>query len=107
MSTDRETLKKSLSAVDYPVSKEEIVDYAENNGFDEGSIRALRALPRGNYENVTEVFRSVPLEKGTEEHQSDSDKAQQARRPQSGVAEHQRQTPVNPIVEELGENRGS
>lgn len=108
MTTDRSTLEATLSAVDFPASKEDLVAYAENNGADEGTVRALRAMPPADYENLTEVERSVPLDKATEEGQSDSDKAQQDRhRPESGLAEHETRTPDNPIVEELGENRGS
>ncbi len=108
MSTDRETLKASLSAVDFPASKESLVEYAQNNGVDEATVRALRAMPPADYENMTEVVRSVPLDKGKEEGQSSSDKAQQAgQHTQETLAEHQRRTPDNPIVEELGENRGS
>lgn len=108
MSTDRETLKASLSGMDFPASKEQIVSYAENHGVDQATVRALRAMPTADYENVAEVQRSVPMDKGTEEGQSDSDKAQQQRQDtKAGLAEHQTRTPDNPIVEELGENRGS
>ncbi|MDR7303205.1 DUF2795 domain-containing protein [Haloactinomyces albus] len=107
MTTDRKAVEATLSAADFPASKEDIVSYAENNGADEATARALRAMPLGDYANVAEVVRSVPLDKGIEEGQSDSDKAQQERKTQSGLAEHETQTPTNPIVEELGENRGS
>ncbi len=107
MTTERDTVKKSLSDVDFPASKEQLVEYAENNGVDEGTVRALRAMPRAEYDNLGEVVSSVPLDRATEEGQSDSDKAQQDRQDTSGLAEHQRRTPSNPIVEELGENRGS
>ncbi|WP_243789084.1 DUF2795 domain-containing protein [Saccharopolyspora gloriosae] len=106
MTTTRETLQKSLSAVDFPADKEQLVDYARNNGADDGTVSALRAMPPAEYENLTEVVRSVPLDKAEEEGQSDSDKARQDRQNvPPGVAEHQRQAPVNPIEEELGENR--
>lgn len=107
MTTVRETVKKSLSGVDFPVSKEQLVDYAENNGVDEGTVRALRAMPRAEYDNLGEVVSSVPLDRATEEGQSDADKARQDAQDKSGLAEHQRQTTSNPIVEEIGENRGS
>jgi len=108
MSTDRSTIEATLSGADFPASKEQLVTYAQNNGADEETVRALRALPLADYDNTTEVIRSAMLDKGTEENQSSSDKAQQARHnTKSGLAEHQTETPVNPIVEELGENRGS
>ncbi|QUH03371.1 DUF2795 domain-containing protein [Saccharopolyspora erythraea] len=108
MSTDRSTLEATLSAADFPASKEQIVDYAAGNGADEETLRALRALPLADYGNVEEVIRSAPLDKGIEEGQSSSDKAQQARQhTKDGLAEHETEVPSNPIVEELGENRGS
>ena len=108
MGTDRETLKASLSGVDFPASKEQLVSYAENNGVDESTVRSIRAIPLADYENVSEVVRAVPMEKGAEEGQSSSDKAQQQRQDtKDRLAEHQTETPSNPIVEELGENRGS
>ena len=48
----------------------------------------------------------MPLDKADEEGQSDADKAKEDRqRVRPGLAEHQRETPANPIAEELGENR--
>lgn len=107
MTIDRDTLKRTLSTVDFPASKEELVAYAENHGVDEDSIRALRALPLGDYENARQAVGAVPVDQEAEQGESSSDKAQQHRHnTQSGLAEHQTETPVNPIVEELGENRG-
>ncbi|MFR9729322.1 DUF2795 domain-containing protein [Saccharopolyspora sp. MS10] len=106
MSTTRETLKASLSAVDFPADKDQLLDFARENGADQGTVDALRAMPPAVYENLTEVVRSVPLDKAAEEGQSDADKARQNREHvHSGLAEHQRDTPVNPIEEEIGENR--
>lgn len=108
MGTDRSTLEATLSAADFPASKEQLVTYAQNHGADEDTLRALRALPLADYESVKEVIRSTPMDKGAEEGQSSSDKAQQARQAtKPGLAEHETETPNNPIVEELGENRGS
>ena len=108
MSTDRAAVQATLSGMSFPASKEELVSYAQNNGADEDTVRALRAMPPADYDNVAEVIRSVPLDKAAEEGQSSSDKAQQARqRTRDRLAEHQTEVPSNPIVEELGENRGS
>ena len=81
MTTTRETLKASLSGADFPAAKEQLVEYAQNNGVDEETVRALRAMPPADYDNITEVLRSIPLARGPEEGQSDSDKARQARQP--------------------------
>ncbi len=108
MGTDRESLEATLSGVDFPASKDDLVAHAQNHGGDEATVRSLRALPVAEYENLTEIIRSAPLDMAEEEGQSSADKAQQASRHQySGLAEHQRETPQNPIVDELGENRGS
>lgn len=108
MSTDRESLKEALSSVDYPASKETLVSHVEAHSAHRDVAQALRAMPPAEYANLDEVVQSVPMDKGAEEGRSSSDKAQQARHNnQSGLAEHQTEVPANPIVEELGENRGS
>ncbi|WP_033374756.1 DUF2795 domain-containing protein [Actinopolyspora halophila] len=107
--TDRKSLRASLSSVDFPASKEDLVTHAENNGADEETREALRAMPRASdYANMTEVERSVLSDTAADEGQSDADKAEQnTRRTADGLAEHETGTSSNPIVEELGENRGS
>jgi len=60
---------------------------ATRAGAEEETIRALRAIPQAEYANLNEVVRSVPIDNERED----------------GPAGE----PVNPIVEELGENRGS
>lgn len=108
MSTDRDSLKEALSSVDFPASKDDLLTHVERSSTDENVLRALRAMPPAQYANVGEVIQSAPMDKGAEEGQSSSDKAQEARHnSSSGLAEHQTEIPSNPIVEELGENRGS
>lgn len=108
MATDSAAVQQALSTLDFPASKDQLVEHAEKHGADSATVHALRAIPVADYENTTEVVRSVTLDTGAEEGRSRSDKAQQARQaPKGGLAEHQTETPNNPIVEELGENRGS
>ncbi|GAB3549656.1 hypothetical protein J2S53_001767 [Actinopolyspora lacussalsi] len=109
MAVDRAELKTSLSGLDFPASKDRIVEYAENNGADAELLAALRAMPRADeYENLTEVGRSLQLDPASQQGQTDADKADQnTRRTADGLAEHETETTNNPIVEELGENRGS
>lgn len=83
--TDR--LREALSSADYPASKDALVAEATRAGADEDTIRALRAIPVEEYANFTEVVRSTPMDRELEDGPSGE--------------------PVNPIVEELGENRGS
>lgn len=108
MSTDRESLGEALSSVDFPASKEALLTHVESHSADEDVARALRAMPPAEYANIGEVMQSVQLDMGVEEGRSSSDKAKQARHNNhSALAEHQTEVPANPIVEELGENRGS
>ncbi len=83
--TDR--IREALRFIDYPADKWALVAEATRAGAEEETIRALRAMPQAEYANLNEVVRSVPI---------DSEREDQP------VGE-----PVNPIVEELGENRGS
>lgn len=108
LSTDRQSVKQALSSADFPASKEALVEHVQRYSADESVVRAVEAIPPVEYANVGEVLASVTMDKGATEGQSDSDKAQEQRHnDNSGLAEHQTQTPTNPIVEELGENRGS
>ncbi|KEI45594.1 DUF2795 domain-containing protein [Saccharopolyspora rectivirgula] len=107
MSTDRPTLKAALQDADFPASKEQLIEQAEQAGADQETLRALRSIPPADYENYTEVARSVPFSRASEDEESDPEKAKRARAGKDRLAEHQTETPANPIVEELGENRGS
>lgn len=108
MSTDRQSVKDTLSGADFPASKEQLLTYVEKHSADESVVHALHTVPSVEYANVGEILQSVPLSKGAEEGQSDSDKAQEQRyNNNSGLAEHHTEIPSNPIVDELGENRGS
>ncbi|GAB3210343.1 DUF2795 domain-containing protein [Marinactinospora thermotolerans] len=82
---DTKAVERALSDLDYPAGKDEVVRHAEQGDAPQEVLRALRALPLGEYANTAEVLRSLPLD-------PDRDTGS---------------TPVNPIEEELGENRGS
>lgn len=108
MSTDRDSLKQALSSADFPANKDDLLTHVQRNSADGDVLHALRAMPPAQYENIGEVIQSVPMGKGAEQGQSASDKAQESRHnSNSGLAEHQTEIPSNPIVDELGENRGS
>ncbi len=108
MATDHKRLADALDGVDYPVSKKQLLAHAEANDADDGTMKALRSMPDTDYASLIEVLRSTPMDAGAQEGQSSSDKAQQNRqRTKDGLAERMTETPANPIVEELGENRGS
>ncbi len=48
-----------LNDLDYPASKEDVVRHAEFRGASEEVLRALRALPLGDYASRAELARSV------------------------------------------------
>lgn len=78
--TDETRLRAALSDVDYPADKDALLAGAQRTGADTDTVRALRSIPPVSYADLTEVLRSVP-----QRHDDDAE-------------------PVNPIVEELGEN---
>ncbi len=48
-----------LNDLDYPAAKEDVVRHAESRGASDGVLRALRALPLGDYASREELARSV------------------------------------------------
>ena len=55
-----------LNDLDYPAAKEDIVRHAESRGASEDVLRALRALPLGDYASRSELARSAEtMESGT------------------------------------------
>jgi hypothetical protein len=75
--------------VDFPANKQDLLEAADRNGCDDETVRALRAIPPETYTNVRQVTASVTI---ADEEGNDG----------AGEAATQ-----SPIVEELGENRGS
>ncbi|MCV7441869.1 DUF2795 domain-containing protein [Mycobacterium paraense] len=73
--------------MDFPANKQDLLDAADRNGCDEQTVRALRGIPPETYTNVGQVAASVTIA----DDQDDAGKS----------------APGSPIVEELGENRGS
>ena len=86
-----EDVMSSLTALDYPAMKEDVVAEAQRGGASEGVLRALRALPLGEYASRDEILRSV--ETVEESGQTSSEKGAQSREQRPpGVAEHMRTT---------------
>ncbi|GHD24640.1 DUF2795 domain-containing protein [Nocardiopsis kunsanensis] len=100
-------LRDILGEVDFPVDKDAVVQHALDADADTEIVSALRAMPPAEYNEPNEVLRSVPLEGSEEGAQTEAARVRQAReRKQSGMAESAMEDrPVNPIEEELGENR--
>ncbi|MDQ4096395.1 MAG: DUF2795 domain-containing protein [Actinomycetota bacterium] len=95
-------VRSVLEDVDYPASKEALLDAAFRAGAGSDVLKALRALPVEDYGNVDEVVRSVDTAEAT--GQSPADKAVRAReRAHPELAEHMRdrQAPrLDPNAEE-------
>lgn len=106
--TTRDELSEALTDADYPASKEELTGVAGRNGAQERTVCALRALPPVEYRSFEEVLASVDL--ADEEARLAAAQEAQRRRMHThdGLAEHEKDLPApNPIIEELGGNRGS
>jgi hypothetical protein len=54
-----EQVFEPLNDLDYPASKEDVVRHAEQRGASEDVLRALRALPLGDYASRAELTRSL------------------------------------------------
>lgn len=52
-------LQKHLKGVDYPASKEELIEHAKQNGADENAIAVLEQLPDEEYEGPTDCLLAV------------------------------------------------
>ena len=52
-------LEKNLKKVNYPLSKKDLVSYAEEKGVDEQVLRILKKLPAREYETLADVSKSV------------------------------------------------
>ncbi|MDZ8240121.1 MAG: DUF2795 domain-containing protein [Nostoc sp. ChiQUE01a] len=48
-------LEKNLSNVNYPLSKHDLIKYAEEKGIDEKILRALKRLPSKEYETLDDI----------------------------------------------------
>jgi hypothetical protein len=54
-----EDVFEPLNDLDYPADKEDVVRHAESRGAPEGVLRALRALPLGDYASREELGRAL------------------------------------------------
>ncbi|WP_028661465.1 DUF2795 domain-containing protein [Saccharomonospora saliphila] len=104
MATSVEKLREALSEADFPAGKDDLVRYAEQSETDSETLGALQAIPPEVYSDLTEVERSVSFASP----QPEGERARRRRsHDKSGVAEQEKDVSPHPIVEELGENRGS
>lgn len=52
-------LQKHLKGVDYPASKDKLVQQAQQNGADDNAISVLEQLPDNEYSSPTAVSQAV------------------------------------------------
>ena len=53
---------KALQGMDFPATKDTLIEYAEPRGADQKSLQALRTLPEKEFGNMDEVVDAVPQE---------------------------------------------
>lgn len=58
---DPKSVELALNDLDFPASKQQVVEHVERRGGPGEVLRAVRALPLGDYDNVDEVKRGMPL----------------------------------------------
>lgn len=110
--TTLENVREAIDGLDYPASKDAVVEHATQQGAGEKVLGLVRALPVAIYTNREEVLAAIPFHPGSGDEDRDTqdmeDKANERRRhTHPGLAEHEKQTPRSPIEDGLGYNRGS
>lgn len=96
-------LRQVLDGMTFPVGRDDVVERAVDEGGDEEMVSALRAMPPADFHEAEQVLRAVPLREVTDAHTEAAQKQRQERVTSS--TSDQVPDPVNPIEDELGENR--
>lgn len=52
-------VQKYLSGVDYPATKDQLIEHAQSKGADEQALQALRDMPDGEYDGPNRVSKAV------------------------------------------------
>lgn len=88
--TSTDPIKDALNDLDFPASKQAIVEHVRRHGAPPDAERALAALPLATYGNLDEVLRSVPVDPAPE--RSESERVYQHRHHRRArLAEHMRE----------------
>lgn len=92
--TDWHSVAEALSDLDFPATKQDVVEHVRRNGAPDPVQRLMRTLPLGTYQNISEIRSSAPPDPDIDEGLSQSEQARKARgrRAHHGrlVAEHLR-----------------
>jgi hypothetical protein len=57
---DDRRVRKAIQGMEFPANKTTVLAYAEERGADPKTLRALRALPNGDYGNSDQVEQATP-----------------------------------------------
>ncbi|MFB4314209.1 DUF2795 domain-containing protein [Actinomadura sp. 21ATH] len=101
---DTGQIEELLGDLDFPASKQEIVEHAHRDGAGTDAERALAGLPLGDYDNLQQVLRSVDVDPDPGRSPAERD-YQRTHHNKPGLAEHMRETERPPIEEELRRDR--
>ncbi|WP_375494929.1 DUF2795 domain-containing protein [uncultured Nostoc sp.] len=52
-------LQNNLNQVNYPISREQLLKYAEEKGVDEDVLRALKQLPPKQYQTLLDISKAI------------------------------------------------
>ncbi len=52
-------VQKFLSGVDYPATKDQLVEHARSKGANDDALAALTSIPDGEYEGPQQVSKAV------------------------------------------------
>ncbi|MER7666638.1 DUF2795 domain-containing protein [Streptomyces sp. NPDC096193] len=100
-STSVRDVLDALQDVDFSADEEELVQAAENAGAPEEVVKALRAIPPGEYGNRDEVARSVRVDLASD---LDLSAAQARRGGRRGESQHLRDVPKPSVQDELDQS---
>lgn len=104
MATTAKRLHEALAEADFPAEKADLLDWAERAETDAETLRALNAIPPVVYASLAEVESSVFFDSGPPARE---EAARRRTHDKPLLAEQEKDIPPHPIVDEIGENRGS
>lgn len=59
---DEIRVDKALQGLEFPATREQLVDFATDREADAETLTALRSIPAGHYANKEQVLNAVPQE---------------------------------------------
>lgn len=89
-----EKVQDLLVDVDYPASKDQLLEAARSRGGDDEALRALRAMPPVDYGSAEEVLRSLDVDPSAGSPGNENLQARDNQ--QAGRADHMTQTDETP-----------